>query len=45
MTIFAITLTYNGRQYLDNLYNSLKKAANQLNEKLYWFIRDIFLGF
>ena len=40
MTIFAITLTYNGRQYLDNLYNSLKKAANQLNEKLYWFIRD-----
>ena len=40
MTIYALTLTYNGKNHLEKLYPTLKLAANRLNQKLYWYIRD-----
>lgn len=40
MTIYALTLTYNGKHHLEKLQPSLEKAAEFTSHDILWFIRD-----
>ena len=40
MTIFALTPTWNGKEYLSKLYPTLQRASNYTSNDLIWFIRD-----
>lgn len=40
MFIYALTLTWNKTNLINNLYPTLQKASDRVNNNLIWFIRD-----
>ena len=40
MTIYPITLTWNGKHHLEKLYPTFQKAAEKVHQDVIWFIRD-----
>jgi GT2 family glycosyltransferase len=40
MTIYALTLTHNGKQHLEKLQPSLEEASKYTSNDILWFIRD-----